>query len=935
MRTLIATIGLVLIFGPASPGRGDAVFDLGEATLTIRDSGAAARVTFADGTNWPIGDVPAFLLGTGTGDVPARSVARDGRNLKVTFEDGSTALFRVEARPGLAVFRLETLESRRTVERFRLFRLAVPADATIGATLNAAHAGGRSAAVMIAEPNMMVSQDAAPARDGRPIRGLEVATARRFGITPAAFGVVAVPTAEFLDAVRRFEEAAGLPSPHVDGVWNKVSPGIRRSYLFLTDFRESQFDRGLALAKRGGFDRILLGQESWSLGTGHYTINRERFPDGLDGLKRTIARFRAEGFKVGLHFLSSSIYPPDPYITPVPDKRLVLGARTTLAADIDEKAGFIPSLTAPSGFPAKDGGYEGNGTVLRIDDEIIAYESLATAAPFGFVNCRRGALGTRAVPHAAGATVANLRRAYGYHMYDLDTSLCTEVATNFARVADACGVEMVYFDGSESLQGEHWYYNAIEHKAFFDALRNKNILLQASSYSPYSWHIQGRTASADGHGDLKGYLDERSPGFDPAGREWMPLDIGWYYGYDPNATLDQYEYILGATIGYDSSLSYQVSVAAASDHPFTQPVLDLIARYERLRLSGRVPAAMKERLRIPPALRGRKPDASRDDLLTERHEYRLVGEEGHEAFQRITYGAWHEIATSSEAEKTWTVKVAEGPARLGAWIHVKPGPWLKAGPSYTAADALLIEGFDDVSPYVARSTSPDVAQQFEVREDDAREGRRYAVLAATSTRSMPDGWTYASRTFEKPLDLSWHRGLGLWLRGDGRGGLFKLQLRDGSDRAMDHYVPNDFHGWRYQQLGRPATDAIDYHAVKSLSFYYNGLPAGAAVSCGVDGVKALRSLDRQVLTDPWVEIGGRRLTWRGEVEAGQYLAMTPGEPITRYGLPLAGPERSAAITPDFFVPAGEYTVRVGSQDGARQPVRVGVVYTTSERHEVP
>ena len=43
------------------------------------------------------------------------------------------------------------------------------------------------------------------------------------------------------------------------------------------------------------------------------------------------------------------------------------------------------------------------------------------------------------------------------------------------------------------------------------------MLLQASSFSHYSWHILARSASADGHGDLKGYLDERSPGFDYLG----------------------------------------------------------------------------------------------------------------------------------------------------------------------------------------------------------------------------------------------------------------------------------------------------------------------------------------------------------------------------------------------------------------------------------
>ena len=38
-----------------------------------------------------------------------------------------------------------------------------------------------------------------------------------------------------------------------------------------------------------------------------------------------------------------------------------------------------------------------------------------------------------------------------------------------------------------------------------------------------------------------------------------------------------FEYVLGATIGYDCSMSFQVSVDAAERHPFTGTILDLIA----------------------------------------------------------------------------------------------------------------------------------------------------------------------------------------------------------------------------------------------------------------------------------------------------------------------------------------------------------------------
>ncbi len=507
-------------------------------------------------------------------------------------------------------------------------------------------------------------------------------TEQAHGIEPAAFGVIACREADFLDTVQRFEAAAGLPHPRPGGVWNKQSPRVKRSYLFLTSFREAQFEQGLALARRGGFDTILLGQESWSQGTGHYEINRAHFPDGLDGLKRTVARFKDAGFHVGLHFLGASIYPPDPYLTPVPDARLVKGAVATLAADVSATTDFLPVTAAPEQFPAEDGGYNGRGTIVQIGDELIQYTAKAAPEPLGFSGCHRGHLGTRPAAHSRGDTVRHLVRAYGYHMYDLDTSLLDEVASHFARVAKTCDIDMIYFDGSENLQGDHWYYNARLHQGFYDKLANKDMLLQASSFSHYSWHLLARSASADGHGDLKGYLDQRSGQFTGLARDWMPLDIGWYYGYDPTATPDMFEYVLAATIGYNSSMSFQVSCDAAAAHPFTGEILDLIARYERLRLSGRVPDAVKARLRIDPALTAIKPGDSQPELLEKRREYRLLEQNGQFFFQRVAYEPWHEIKLADTNTATWQVRVKETPARVGVQIHAPKGmelvdPWVE------------------------------------------------------------------------------------------------------------------------------------------------------------------------------------------------------------------------------------------------------------------
>jgi len=1076
-------------------------WDLQTARVRLSPQGSVAGVDF-DGRQWPGNGRPAFLLTTTTGTLAPRAVRQAGGTLTVVFDDRHTATLAVTLHRGFALVRLVALTGADDVQRFRLFSLPAPADATVAGTLNAADDGQVAAAVMATRINVQavferdgalrgdrpgcthqflpsgddprvgrqaarftaqadaksggwsmqgrmlpaplnltgltavrawihgdgqgqmlkiqlfdgqggnrdcyvkidfsgwrqvtISQsplntlhaehvagvnfyynslppdkkvdcrldqvEALVQRDGqeaavvledfeavdnplwsRPGGSLIVQAYSKHGLMPADCAVIAVPREELLSTIQRVEEAAGLPSPKLDGVWNKVSPAVKRSYFFLTRFQESQFDAALAIARRGNFAAILLGQESWAHGTGHYQINPQAFPDGLEGLQRTVKRFQAAGFRVGLHFLGPSVYAPDPYLTPRPDPRLVKGATATLAASIDATADFLPLDAPPAAFPADDGGYEGSGTIVQIDDELIQYAQRTLADRPGLARCRRGHAGTKPAPHAPGAKVAHLVRAYGYHMFDMDTSLLDEVAGHFATVANACGIDMIYFDGSERLQGDHWYYNAKLHKAFYDKLAQRDILMQASSASHYSWHILARSASADGHGDLKGYLDERSPSLRYMAANHMPLDIGWYYGYDVRCPLDMYEYVLGATIGYDSSMSFQVSVDAAAKHPCTAGILDLIARYEELRLSGRVSPEMRQRLRIDPQLGGKKSAEDRAKLLPLRRDYRLVGPPGHEAFQRMIYPDWQAITDPQQSTLAWPVEVAGQPVRIGVEIHAESGPWLRSGPSYDDPQAVTLETFDNLRPYLrggkgpedlaliehgqGGSTATGVTQQLS-RVDGARSGRWAAVYSATSTLAGKGGWSMIGRTLPAAVDISRHKALGLWMRGDGQGGQFKLQLRDGRG-AADYYIPNDYTGWRYHQLVRPAQDAIDYARVTHLNLYYNGLPGKTTVACGLDDIRALPAVDPQQLVDPVVEVAGREFGWKGTLTAGQYLVFWPGEAVRRYG-PGLEIERLPQTSPDASLPPGRHTATFRAAGATTLAVRTRVILQPAE-----
>jgi len=484
--------------------------------------------------------------------------------------------------------------------------------------------------------------------DGRGVF-LNAESYKRHGITPAGFGMIACPRDRFETVIDTFEKTANLPNPHPGGVWSKQSPWTRQSYLFITYFGEKDVDEVIAWAKRGGFRTILILGGSWSKTRGHYEINRDMFPDGLPSLQRTVAKFRQAGFRVGLHFLAAAVFLNDPYVWPKPDPRLFKDAWAELAADVGEQADFIPTVGPPQGFPAEDGGYRGQGTFIQIGDELIHYGQLQTEPPYGFGDCKRGAARTKVAKHDKDARIAHLLRSYNYFLYDLDSTLAEEVIGNVCHVANAIHADMLYFDGSERLQGEHWYYNAKLHKMYYDRLTDKSTFLQGSSYSHFSWHVNSRMASADGHGDLKGYLDKRMPSFAHRAADLMPLDIGWYYVYDPEVTADQFEYVLQKCLGFGASISVQTSPQHLREHPEMGPIIDRVRTYDRLRLSGEVPETIRKLLREPA------------------REYRLLNDPLR--LKRIVYEPWQEVRDLDGKQNVWTVKPAMKGAKLGVQIR--------------------------------------------------------------------------------------------------------------------------------------------------------------------------------------------------------------------------------------------------------------------------
>ena len=314
---------------------------------------------------------------------------------------------------------------------------------------------------------------------------------------------------------------------------------MRRSYLFVVDAREDNIDKLIEYAQIGHFGTIIFLKDNWLRTHGHYQINTANFPGGVESLKRAVEKIHAAGMAAGVHVFGPSISPNDPYVTPKPDDRLACVPCPPLAEAVDAKTTTLVLTGLPKlpPYAPRRRRLSRLPSPHRRRDRPLSGRR-ARAAPALRAPPARCA-GTKAAPHPARSPVQGLLTMWSYFLVDPDSSLADELTGNFAAVFNACGFDMAYFDASDGIDDAYldrrYYLNKL-HLGFYRKL-NKDVLYQTSNGTGADlvWHIVPRSASADGHGDLKRYLDERLPGVLGMADNWTHADVGWYYMYERSA----------------------------------------------------------------------------------------------------------------------------------------------------------------------------------------------------------------------------------------------------------------------------------------------------------------------------------------------------------------------------------------------------------------
>ena len=435
------------------------------------------------------------------------------------------------------------------------------------------------------------------AGSGRLIAGV----AREVSLGPARMALMAGSGDDIADRMAQAEELFDIPL----GIRAKRSEAARGTYLMISGVSADNADRVIDRAQRGGFGSILLLHGTWGHYGRHYAVPENLWPGGAAQLREMVARAHDAGLLVGAHMFSSKVPKSNAWIDEGVVDCFWEDTALTLAEPLSADAERLVTTEPPTDWPVTTGTRD-----IRIDGELMTYTELSLEAPFGFTGLARGAYGSPAAAHDAGAEVAHVLtdESRGIFIIDQTTDLLDRHTADIARTYNAADFDWIYFDGAEDVHDPRWWTTSNAQMAVIEKLDREPAIVQMAAGSPFSWHLTTRTGQRDYFWVSMSYKDEID---DAVARAWpraqrdlAVADLGWFPLRAPSehvrgTQIDDVEYLCARALATDSAYSILTGVDRMGEVPTLDAMLHVMGRYEHHKFAGTFGEDVKQRLREP------------------------------------------------------------------------------------------------------------------------------------------------------------------------------------------------------------------------------------------------------------------------------------------------------------------------------------------------
>ena len=546
--------------------------------------------------------------------VPAKSVRREGDRLIVSFSPLVTvATIRLRVTDSYLGFTLEKIEGHgsfhegkaweseyneetQPFDELRFLQLPLRERGKFGAWLDVDWNDRLAINLLGTDPSAKIDAIA-----GDTTRILRAAMWPEVRTQPVGAALVVAEPAHLLERIAQLETDYGLPH----GVHGRLSPEAQQSHWEVQEpLTPANVDRMIAYAHQAGLRQIWVNHVSFARSAGHFPW-RDEYPQGMQDLRASVDRFAAAGITTGFHLHFNKAAITDPYVTPVPDRRLNLRRHFTLATALDPAATKVRVLENPVDVTLDEG-----RRVLRFGDELITFRSYATEPPYEFSGCERGALGTAMTRHDAGVIgglldVDNWPR---FVRFNQATDIQAEVARRLGEIYRGAGFKYIYFDGSEDVPPPYWFTVDDAQWQVYREFSPEPIFSEASHFGHFDWHMMSHAHAEDAAKraeDVKDLVRQRRlPEAEDFALSFTPCDFGWVRFATPGPKTngmqpDIIEYVASRGAGWGCGLSITGSLAELDANPRTADNLGVIRRWEDARNNGSFTEAQRSELRRP------------------------------------------------------------------------------------------------------------------------------------------------------------------------------------------------------------------------------------------------------------------------------------------------------------------------------------------------
>ena len=732
----------------------------------------------------------------------------------------------------------------------------------------------------------------------------------------------------------------GLPHPRIDEPWD-----LERARRWLKDWKDTFQDTSvlwctvpkseqelidlLPHLKKADIREVHLMPWTWSSGRHHCEVNDRFFTAGREGFRNYVKLLADHGMRATIHYDFCGIPFNDPiFIGTKPDDGLSSWGVGELDLPIGESEttlSFRPASGTELPFMLEPFHYRVNPPALhcvshfnffRLGDEIIKVGAFKnTNAPVWILeNCERGVGATNPASHSPGDRMTGLVAMFGsLFIPEANSGLFSRMTRELSDLVNECSLSHVEYDGVSPAYSANsqWMYRKFLGEAYsgFD--------------HPVTLGTGYGEAPPFGYFEYEFNAVKRMQGHELGPRGDIGARIRTHHLSRPASTIDESHYRLSQVAAFNNrafSLHFEMHYPAEwRNYGRFEEICTLIADWKAA--SRAMTEPQREQIRAtlkPPNIRGYQSDTV----------WRLR----READQFKIFPSKNPL-TRRHGDILWGV----GGGEMGyvvPGLYGKPGEsWELENPYAPQPPQFVIQVLTSVDPADPANIplQPELAALKNPTETQvAAEGAALVFTAANPHATVLDNRPAASLypSWERSLDLSRHRAIGMWLTGDNSGGVFVLRLPGNRDYA----VPLNFMGRRYIEIpngeaywadaawgGPMRSEAVRYdYKADWYKLGFGEIPAGATAQVSVEGLQALHESESE-LHNPVIQVNGGRLAVQGSIKSNHYLEYKGGATAVVYDPDWNRLAELPVAVDNYQMPTGWHTLSVTVEPQAPHP----------------